>query len=332
MRSGTITDAATGESRVTRRYLPGAIATSAVIGVLAGLGITPAGAVDWAGVPGKEVVLFYPGQSSWEWALTESSHSGGPKFRDGKNCIECHKGEEKTMGALLVSGKKNEPAPIAGKPGFIVATVKFAHDADRLYAHLDFAEGTQPDAKMDAATATKVTMILNDGKVAEATRAGCWGTCHDDLATMPSAGGKERTKYLARSRVKITRSGGGDELKPDAELAKLRADGQFLEYWQARLNPGAAATAIDGMILEKRQENSPASVTAEATSANGTWSVTLSRKMTLGGMHKDFAAGKTYSVGFAVHSGHTARRFHYVSFGYSLVVDQGSGDFVAVAK
>jgi hypothetical protein len=333
MRSAAIPNASARGSRATCGRLFGAIATSAaVVGLLAVLGVAPAGAVDWAGVPGKEIVLFYPGQSAWEWVLTESSHSGGPKFRDGKNCTECHKGEEKTMGSLLVSGKKNEPTPIAGKPGFIVATIKFAHDADKLYVHLDFAEGAQPDVKMDPATATKVTMMLNDGKVAEATRAGCWGTCHDDLATMPSAAGSERTKYLARSRVKVTRSGGGDQLKPSDEMAKLRADGQYLEYWQARLNPGAPATAIDGTILEKRQENSPASVAAEATSANGTWSVTLSRKMTLGGMHKDIAAGKSYSVGFAIHSGHAARRFHYVSFGYSLVIDQGSADFVAVAK
>ena len=80
------------------------IAAAALMG---SFGVAPAWAVDWAGVPGKDVVLFYPGQSPFEWQLTPTDHSGAPKFRDGKNCHECHDGEEKSMGTLLVSGKKN---------------------------------------------------------------------------------------------------------------------------------------------------------------------------------------------------------------------------------
>jgi len=288
-------------------------------------------AIDWSGIAGKEVVLFYPGQSSWEWALTQSDHGGAPKFREGKNCGECHIGEEKAMGGTLVSGKKNEPTPIAGKPGSIAATIKFAHDAQRLYVHLDIAEGSQPDAKQDPKFATKVTMMLDDGKVAEAGRAGCWGTCHEDLVTMPSGEGAERTKYLARSRAKMSRQGGGDALKPAEDLAKFRANGEFLEYWQAKLDAGSAQAA-NGTVLEKRAEATPAAVTAQASPTNGGWSVTLSRKLTQGDGYKDIVAGKTYTVGFAIHAGHTARRFHYVSFARSLVLDQGTADFVAAAK
>ena len=45
------------------------------LGLAAGVGgliaAAPArAAIDWASVPGKDVVLFYPGQASWEWALT----------------------------------------------------------------------------------------------------------------------------------------------------------------------------------------------------------------------------------------------------------------------
>ena len=42
------------------------------------LALSPANAagINWASVPGKEIVLFYPGQSSWEWALTASDMSG----------------------------------------------------------------------------------------------------------------------------------------------------------------------------------------------------------------------------------------------------------------
>ncbi len=304
------------------------IITAALVGSLS----AQAGAVDWSSVTGKDVVLFYPGQSSWEWALTAADHSGATKFREGKNCKECHAGEEKTMGDLLVSGKKKEATPIAGKPGFIVANVKFAHDADRLYAHLEFAEGTQPDAKMDPAFATKVTMMLDDGKVAEATRAGCWGACHDDLAGMPSGGGKERSKYLARTRAKVTRSGGGDDLKVGSELARIRSDGAHLEFWQARLNPGKPAVAADGMVLASREESKQPIAAAEAVFANGKWAVTLSRKMAQVAPYKSIAAGKPFTVGFAVHSGHTAHRFHYISFEHTLVLDQGTADFVAAKK
>lgn len=287
---------------------------------------------DWASVPGKEVVLFYPGQAAWEWVLTAGDHSGATKFREGKNCFECHKGEEKTMGSLLVSGKKVEPTPIAGKPGFVVATVKFANDGAQLYVHLDFAEGTQPDAKMDSAFATKVTMMIDDGKVPEAKRAGCWGTCHDDAAKMTSAGSADRTKYLGRSRAKLSRQGGGDDLKAADDIAKMKADGQFLEFWQARLNAGAKSEAHAFAVLEKRAEITPNAVAADASFANGAWSVTLSRKLSAGAPYKDVAAGKSYMVGFAIHAGHTAQRFHYVSFEHSLVLDQGTADFVAAKK
>src|SRR4051794_18252304 len=95
-------------------------------------------ALDWARVPGKDIVLLYPAQLSWEMLLTQSEHSGANKFRDGKNCRQCHENHEAESGNLLVADKSSERTPIAGKPGSVKATVKFAHDADRLYIHIDF--------------------------------------------------------------------------------------------------------------------------------------------------------------------------------------------------
>lgn len=276
----------------------------------------------------KDVSLFYPGQSSWEWVLTQTDHPGADKFRGGKDCAACHVGDEKNMGALLVSGKKNEPAPIAGKPGSVDAKVQFAHDAQNLYVHLEFAEGTQPNAKMDDKFATKVTMMIEDGGVPESNRAGCWGMCHDDSAGMASAGSSTRTLYLSKTRAQLSRQGGGDALKPAGDLAKLKAGGYALEYWEAGLNPGAPAVAANGVIFDKREETKPTVVAAEATNSGGTWSVTLSRKLNAPGMIA-LVPGKRYTVAFAIHSGHTAKRFHYVSFERSMVLDQGSADFVA---
>ena len=115
-------------------------------------------------------------------------------------------------------------------------------------------------------------------------------------------------------------------------MAKLQASGYSLEYWQARLNSGAKATAVAGTIFDKREELKTSAVTAEASFADGTWSVTLARPLVAGAPYKDIVAGKTYTIGFAIHAGHTAKRFHYVSFERTMVLDAGAGDFVAVKK
>jgi hypothetical protein len=304
---------------------------AACVSALVAAFLVPAAAApNWSGVPAKDVMLFYPGQSSWEWVLTPSDHPGAEKFRAGKNCAACHIGDEKNMGALLVSGKKNEPTPIPGKPGSIDAKVQFTHDDQNLYVRLVIAEGSQPNAKMDNTDEAKVTMMIEPGTVPEAGRAGCWASCHEDSAGMPAAGGSDRTMYLPKTRAKLSRQGGGDALSPD--LAKLKAAGYELEYWQARLSPGARAVAANGIIFDKMEETKPTAVTAEASYASGTWTVVFSRKLNAGAGFIPLAAGKQYTVAFAVHSGHTAKRFHYVSFERTLVLDTGNADFVAAKK
>jgi cytochrome c-type protein NapC len=288
-------------------------------------------AVDWSSVPGKDITLFYPGQLSWEMLLTQSEHSGADKFREGKDCRQCHEGEEIASGKLLVADKSAEKEPIAGKPGSIVANVKAAYDAEAISIRVEFKPGQQPNAGMDKDFAHKVAVMLDDGKLAEVARGGCWAVCHDNLARMPSAGGGDTTKYVARSRVKVGRQGGA-EIKPEAEIAKFLAEGAFLEYWQARLNVDAAPVVADGWVLDKRHENPTPSVTATSSAIGDTWAVTFRRKLDGGDRHKALASGTTYTVGLAVHAGHTAQRFHYVSLEKTLVLDQGKADFIAVRR
>jgi hypothetical protein len=305
---------------------PGILKAACVVSAL--LVPLEAQAVDWSRVAGKDLVLFYPAQMSWEMLLTQSEHSGAGKFREGKNCAGCHEGEEKASGKLLVGDKSTEPTPIAGKPGFVMANVKMAHDGERLYVRVEVDPGQQPDAGMDKEFATKLAVMIDDGKVPEATRAGCWATCHDNLTRMPSVGTGETTKYLSRSRVAMSRKGGAD-IKPAAELDKIRAEGGYLEYWQARLNPGKPAVVVDGTILEKRTENPAPAVSVEATEAGTKWTVIFSRKMSAGAPYKDLAPGKSYTIGLSLHAGHAAHRFHYVSLERTLSVDAGKSDFVA---
>jgi cytochrome c-type protein NapC len=224
-----------------------------------------------------------------------------------------------------------EPTPIAGKPGAFPATVKVANDGTSLFVHIEFKPGNQPNSGQDPAD-TKVTVMFNNGKVAEANRGGCWAACHDDQTAMPSAAGAQRTMYLPKSRAKLTRQGGGDALVAPDALAKLKSDGYQLEYWQAVLNPGQPARASTQLVLDQRAEQKPGIATAEATNSGGGWSVTISRPLAASAPYSAITAGTKYYLAFAIHSGHTAHRFHYVSYERSFVLDSGSADLVAVRQ
>ena len=301
---------------------------------------SPTLAVDWNAVKGTNITLFAPGQASFEWVMTQTDHSGAGRFREGKNCADCHDGEQKDIGNLIVAsegrGAKLEPKPMAaeGKPGTIDLNVKTAHDGERLHMQLQWKEVAHGGDKLDPDTAARVTVMLDDGTVREAGRAGCWGACHDDAIGMASAAPDGKlTKYLFASRSALARSGGGENYKPAAELQDLLAKGMYLEYWQARLNPGQPAKAIEGYILEKRHEQDATQVSAEASFADGTWTVVFSRPLKAGNaQHKDLVAGKQYNVGFAVHNNYTDHRFHHVSLEYTLALDGGNASLIAVKQ
>lgn len=287
-------------------------------------------AVSWDGVPASEVGLFYPGQAAWEWVLTPSSHGGAKKFREGKNCRGCHDGEEKDIGDLIVSGEKLEPDPIAGKPGFVNASISATRDDDTLYVKIEWAD-PGPEGKGEAKSNSKVTMMIGSDAVKEAVRAGCWGACHTDVEHMPDDAGL--SKYLAASRTKLTRHGGGENYKSASELADLLGNDMFLEVWQAKLNPGKPAVPVDGYILDKFHYNDSPTVAAEANFAAGKWTVILQRKLAdTGAGKRTLESGKTYPVGFAIHSNYADGRHHYVSFEHTLAIDTGEADFVATKR
>ena len=288
-------------------------------------------AVDWTAVPSYSIMLLYPAQTSFEWSMTPKDHSAAKKFREGKNCKACHIDEEKKYGVPLAEGKRWEPTPIPGKRGAVPLTLQFAHDDANFYLRAQWKDAsTSGSRKMDPDFPSKLTMILDDGKVSTFTRAGCWAVCHDDQTNMASAKGAERQKYLARSRKKIRRSGGGDALHPRGTLDKMLEAGKVVEFWQAGLKPGAAPVVSDGYILEKRHESPGTAVSADALFQDSKWTVTLSRPLKASRPgHKDLIAGKTYTVGFSLHEDHAATRFHQVSWEFSLALDGGKADFVA---
>jgi hypothetical protein len=291
----------------------------------------PAHAVDWSKVEAKKIMMMYPAQTSWERLMTQERHSGRRRFLEGKNCLACHGNiDEHPLGESLVHAERfKEPTPIPNKPGFLDAQVKIAHDSENLYVRLEFDPGNQPNAGMDMDFETKVTMLLDDGNTPDAPRAGCWVACHDNVESM-ARGKPDVTKFLFATREP---GSGGNSIFDQATLDKMKAAGQYMEYWQARFNADGKAVPADGIILAKRTDNLVPTVKAEAVNAKGIWTVTLSRKLTgAGENHQDIVPGKTYTIGFAVHAGHTAKRFHYVSFERTMTLDKGSADFVAQLK
>src|SRR3970282_1849626 len=122
-------------------------------------------AVDWDKAKEKQVTLFYPGQSSWEWVMTAKDHSGATKFREGKNCKGGREGGKKrASGEPIVRAKSLEPNPPAGKPGALTLRVATTRDDERLYFRFRW-NGTTGGAKLDPKNAARVTVMLADGHV-----------------------------------------------------------------------------------------------------------------------------------------------------------------------
>ena len=170
--------------------------------------------IDWSAIAMSEVVLFYPGQASYQWMLSTEHRKGGAKgVREGEPCLECHKGEEAAIGDKIVSGKRLEPNPIAGKVGSIKVTLQAAYDSEYLYlranwpaknpgnfhAYVVYRDGNWQDysshradeavvaGKLRASYEERFSIMLGDGKsVPSFNTAGCWASCHSDVNDMPN--------------------------------------------------------------------------------------------------------------------------------------------------
>ncbi|CAA7624254.1 ethylbenzene dehydrogenase-related protein [Magnetospirillum sp. UT-4] len=315
----------------------------------------PAWAVDWAKAPEAKTILFYPGQSSFEWIQIGSDHGGARSFtKKGDKCSECHAEEAADMGKKMVSGQKIEPTVIAGKRAAIPLKIKAAYDATNLYMRFEFPAGPHnpaPNAaggKMDPDNEIKLAMMIDDGKVGAADRSGCWASCHADARDMPSAPKKEAlgaakgidtsagyvTKYLPESRTAVSLKdeprGGWDKLKSPADLDAMLKGGQFLDL--VRFKSGKGGVSEDGYVLAERVLKQNAGATFQGKKEGDAWVVTMTRKLD-SGQPGDvvLAAGKTYTVGVAVHDDHSWGRFHHVSLDLRLGLD-APGEIKAVKQ
>ena len=284
--------------------------------------------INWDEVNGQEYTFFYPGQASWEWLLTK--HKGSKSLRKGAPCLECHETEEAQMGMTLVTGKKLESSVIKGKPGSINVNIKAAVDKEFLYIRAQWKDpGFSSGKKMDAKHETKFAVMFDNGKVKEAGVAGCWGVCHIDSSNMPKANNDKRELYVSASRKKLTRNGGGDNVKSVDKLKELVDEEKFMEFWQARISKTGTKTA-SGYILEKRHSHTQDLVSSSSNKNKNVWTVEFKRKLGITGNGiKTIDTSAPIQIGFAIHDDYAKSRFHYVSFGKTLSMNGDSADIKA---
>ena len=313
--------------------------------------------VDWGKANSKDIGVFYPGTASIEWILGRR-HGGKRAFTKGDRCTECHAEEIADIGNNIVSGESEkdlEPNVIPGKRGFIDVTIDATHDAENLYLRFSWADGEHAavpfvdGGKMDPENPMKLAFMIATDDAEYADRAGCWGTCHADAATMPFAPdadtlkgsdlakrldfntGTGVTKYLTESRTKLELKGRGgkalggwDKLKEQGEIDAAQQANQYMDI--VRYKSGSKKVE-DGQILAQRDMHGGQGAEVEASLKNGTWSVIVKRKL-ISDKPGDVSieAGKVYNFGFAIHDDYSSARYHHVSFGYKLALDNADAE------
>lgn len=295
------------------------VVSALVLGITGGVVF----AADVSKAPSRKITVFYPGSSGMEWVLKGTEHGGAKAVKKNETCVSCHveeksgKEEAPEIGQKIVSGEKSkntvlEPEPIKGKPGSIPVTVQAAHDGANLYLRFSWKDtGFHSGNKMDADNAVKVAFMLEEpGKIEYDSAGGCWATCHTDVRTMPGVKDDKKTKYVK-----------------DGNLAA----GKFYNIFQFK--SGKGQKPADGHIADKRvMEGGKTLLEAKGELEGDTWSVTFTRKLSGGEGDVALEPGKVYNFGFAIHDDHTLGRYHYVSFGYTLGLDNAKAEINAVKQ
>ncbi len=316
--------------------------------------------VDWGKAGSRDITLFYPGQTSMEWALNGRDHGGARAFiKSGDTCVSCHDKETAVMGEKMVTGEKAEPTPIPGKRGSIPVNVQSTYDAENLYFKFEWDDGEHVDVpfveggKMDPDHPMKIALMFATDELEYADKAGCWGTCHHDARTMPDTpdadalAGNEAaarlslengiTKYVKESRTNIEirgkrgkKRGGWDLLKPAEENAAAVENGQIMDLLRYRSGDGSTE---DGYIYAERHMQGGQGFEVSSSNNAGHWVVQMKRKLASDQTGDiSFDTSKSYNFGFAIHDDFSDARYHHVSLGYRLGFDNTEVDLNAVKQ
>ena len=206
---------------------------------------------------------------------------------------------------------------------------------------------------MDPENPMKLAVMFASDNVEFADRAGCWGTCHHDAKNMPDAPdaatlkGSEFasrinledgvTKYLKETRTKLEikgrrgkKKGGWDKLKSEDDIKALMGEKGYMDI--VRYKSGKAIVE-DGHISADRNMAGGQGADFDAKLKNGTWSVIMKRKL-VSDKVGDVSISKDglYNFGFAIHDDYTNSRYHHVSLGYKLGLDNAEAELNAAKQ
>lgn len=253
--------------------------------------------IDWSKIKTSNIGMFYPGQSSYEW-LRSKAHKGAKKVATGAACVTCHSDAdaEKEKGNDLVVAGPLEPMPVKGKSGYKDLSVQAAYDATNLYLRYEWkTDNPYPgsehqylrfdgkewkvyghpkldkvvqDGKDAGIYEDRMSIMIDDGKVADFGKQGCWLTCHDGERDMQKVATKEEVaanpmltaikkgdvrKYLPDTRTDPSDWKTGKSVE---DIAKLKAEGKFVDLIQWRAHrSNAVGMADDGYVLEWRNSD-----------------------------------------------------------------------------
>jgi hypothetical protein len=217
-------------------------------------------------------------------------HSGGAGVRAGTPCANCHAGSgpssPRGLGAAMMF---SDPAPIAGKEGHKNIEVQAAYDAENFYMKVSWQSdrpgithetyrfnGTNwvPNSRNKASQLgpnehysyeDRLGVLISDRNLRADPAlpasvgfetAGCWITCHANMRHMSDMANPAASQAFigeddVRKYLLISRDGAGP--KTAAELAEMRANGDFLDLWQFRAARGAPVyTPSDDYVLHYR--------------------------------------------------------------------------------
>jgi cytochrome c-type protein NapC len=312
--------------------------------------------IDWSGIPSAEILLFYPGVSSWEFLLSDDHRLGAKSVLElRKDCRHCHlsmegeldlKADEITAGAIKMkrSNKPFEPEPIPGKRGTMHAKVQAAYDGEFLYVRTEWgSQGTAWRApapvetdKTDKADKTgksgkvapeRVSMQINKSEAAF-KKYGCFITCHDDLNSMPGSPPEKKVatntyyKKLGRTDVRLyayyARHSWSGTNDSD-ELTRRKKSGGVIDLLSLELSSGKVK-ALDGWIFDDRRwEKDGTDLEGTASWDAMKYTAIFKRRLSRTGLHDvNIREGDLLSIGLAIHDDGAEKRKHYVSFPFTV--------------
>lgn len=245
--------------------------------------------LDWSDVPVVKKTMFFPGMITYDW-INSPAHKGSTKNGfETKTCSSCHQGEEKGMGELLIQGDRLANFP--DKKGAIDVEFQFANDDEHMYVKGVWETESPFPARLHDTLLFKAgkwtiiggdrgknpytpiyedrfSLMIDDGAVTQFREQGCWMSCHRgardigqatarDVQALDVVGAfgldkKDIRKYLPESRTEKIGIN-WDKVKPQEEIDKLKAEGQFVDLMQWRSARSAPTnSADDGYVFEYR--------------------------------------------------------------------------------